>query len=113
MGLYDIGAIQARQQLAQQMEGRGIRKGIPPDTPGRVQTGIGRQMVAVREKRGYSKEALAREADVGPLALQAWESGPLNIEPLQKILGVLGCHVVITKTSVTVVDGVTPKNWSN
>ena len=87
-------------------------QGIPPDTPGRVQASIGRQIAAVREKRGYSAEALAREADVEPLDLKVWETGPTTIEPLQKILCVLGCHVVITKTTITVVDGVTPSNWT-
>ena len=86
-------------------------QGIPPDTPGRVQSGIGRQMTAVRKARGYSKSGLATEADVGLLSLEAWETGPTTIDALQKLLGVLGCHLVVTKTSITVVNGVTPKNW--
>jgi len=86
-------------------------EGIPPDMPSRAQTELGQQITAIRKVRGYSQESLAREADVGPLDVQVWETGPTSIEPLQKILGILGCHLIVTKTTVTVANGPLPGDW--
>ena len=61
---------------------------------------IGRQMTVFREKRGYTQRGLAREADVRLSDLEAIETGSLAVEPLQRILGVLGCHLIITKSTI-------------
>ena len=86
-------------------------EGIPPELLKRKQTSLGRQMAAIRRLRGYSQAGLATEADVGLLAVKAWETGLSTVLSLQKLLGVLGCHLVVTKTEIKIVDGTVPKDW--
>lgn len=90
---------------------RDIRNGTPPYIPTRQQTSIGRQMAVKREVWGLSQEELAKKAGVRPLAVQAWETGPVLIESLQGILKALGCHLIVTNDTVTLFNGRAPRSW--
>lgn len=65
---------------------------------------IGQQFFEARKKRGLSVDQLACDADVGPLAVRMWETGPHAIYSLQKLLGTLKMSLTATEDEIILID---------
>jgi len=56
---------------------------------------IGQLIRRAREDAGLSVDQLAQAANIGPLDVMLWETGPVSICSLQAILGVLGKYLAV------------------
>jgi transcriptional regulator with XRE-family HTH domain len=65
---------------------------------------IGLQFIRERSRLGLTQQGLAKRADVGPLDVAMWETGPHAMKSLQGLLGALGCKLVITADEVSLTN---------
>lgn len=65
---------------------------------------VGRGFTSARLGLNLTIEELAQKANVGPLDVQLWETGPECLKPLQGILGALNQQLVITKKRIVLLD---------